>query len=63
MIACTLSRNFNSTLVRLKVFEHIGLERGGVYFNSTLVRLKACYSCTGSLIYDYFNSTLVRLKD
>ena len=33
-------RSFNSTMVRLKVAERSGMERGHFRFNSTMVRLK-----------------------
>ncbi len=54
--------NFNSTLVRLKVFPYGSAVFCVIYFNSTLVRLKAISLKAAFPERRYFNSTLVRLK-
>gem|GEM_PF-2477624 len=55
-------KNFNSTMVRLKVDVMLALSLPVFNFNSTMVRLKEFGLKVLTCIMFYFNSTMVRLK-
>ena len=55
--------NFNSTIVRLKVFIQVLINISAQNFNSTIVRLKGETEVKAKDVEDDFNSTIVRLKE
>ncbi len=63
MASVPLSKDFNSSVVRLKVINGHGTQNVFTHFNSSVVRLKVQVAILLMFLRFDFNSSVVRLKE